>query len=163
MCCNYRHPQSGVTQKRMGFLLNLIPFKVSSLCHRREFFLAMLNPGLLIRDLDLYPDFYKVLLWQYLLFAITRLEITLVLNFETETQSHLHVYGILFCHDVYNSNSLKCWSGFHSLGELFNAITPPLTNNHSDLFKVQRSDVCAALILNPCLHCDNHTQSVYDD
>lgn len=62
--------QSGITQKRMGFLLSQIPFKVSSSCHFMEFFLATLTSGSLIRELDLHPNLYKVLFWQCLLFEM---------------------------------------------------------------------------------------------
>ncbi|MCJ8749159.1 hypothetical protein PDJAM_G00173170, partial [Pangasius djambal] len=35
---------------RMGYLLSLVPLKVSSSYHLREFFLATVATGLLIRD-----------------------------------------------------------------------------------------------------------------
>lgn len=42
--------------------LSLDPLKVSSLCHLREFFHAGVASGLLIRELNLHPDFCKAAL-----------------------------------------------------------------------------------------------------
>lgn len=53
-------PISGITQKRTGFLLILVPLKDASSCHLREIFLTTVASFLFIWDINLHPDFCKV-------------------------------------------------------------------------------------------------------
>lgn len=61
--------QSSLTQKRTGFLLILIPLKISPSCCLREVFLATVFccPCVLISQLSLHLDSCKAALWSFML------------------------------------------------------------------------------------------------